>query len=212
MNITASIGTSVIKFWITVETGRVIRGKARDCTKAPFPVIDLAPLFIEVAKNSKRKTPITTYIGKFGGRLAPCRMPKMAPYISAFSVGLMKIHSIPSLLRWFEASILPLAMAMAKSRRAHASVRYRKSEGLAPTRWRRFSLAYSARLMPGIFPYLRVNGSVAIPKGPAVHLPSLVDSTPNRGFVLPEEHPQFQAVLPCCVLDVDGFPHNSFEG
>src|SRR6185312_3032547 len=126
---TPSIGISERNCSITVEKGSVMRGNDSDCTKEVLLVMALAPWFMEALKNSKRKTPITTKLAKFGGRLDPCKSPKISPYMRAFMVGLNMIQSIPNRLRWFVAWIRLFAISKAKSLRSQAWRTYTKKGG-----------------------------------------------------------------------------------
>src|SRR5699024_4994229 len=75
------VGMELSRFWNTMAIGRTMRGNGRDWTKEALPMIDFAPPFIEVLKNSRTKTPMTTKGAKSGGRaVAPCMMtPKTVP-------------------------------------------------------------------------------------------------------------------------------------
>ena len=76
-----SVGMKSSRFWNTLAIGRTMRGNGRDCTSDAFEMIDFAPPFIELLKNSRMKTPMTTNGAKSGGRaVAPCMMkPKTVP-------------------------------------------------------------------------------------------------------------------------------------
>src|SRR5699024_3115799 len=75
------VGMKLSRNWNTMAISRTMHGNGRDWTKDALSMNDLAQQVIEVLKNSRKKTPMTTKGAKYGGRaVAPCMMtPKTVP-------------------------------------------------------------------------------------------------------------------------------------